>query len=110
MAASGWLLVIFFPAPEWRLVGLVFTVAGGFCAMCTFWTLPQSLLSDAARPAGIALISAVGLLGSAVSPAVIGFLRDASGNFSAGLFYVAALLGVSILLILFVARLRPGAA
>ena len=107
MAAAGWLLVIFFPEPELRLVGLIFTVSGAFCAMCTFWTLPQSLLSEAARPAGIGLISAVGLLGSAVSPAVIGFLRDLTGNFSAGLFYVTALLVVSIALVLIVSRLRP---
>jgi MFS transporter, ACS family, 4-hydroxyphenylacetate permease len=107
MAAFGWLLVIFFPEPELRLVGLIFTVSGAFCAMCTFWTLPQSLLSEAARPAGIGLISAVGLLGSAVSPAVIGFLRDLTGNFSAGLFYVTALLAVSIALVLIVSRLGP---
>jgi MFS transporter, ACS family, 4-hydroxyphenylacetate permease len=106
MAAAGWLLVIFFPEPELRLAGLIFTVSGAFCAMCTFWTLPQALLSEAARPAGIGLISAVGLLGSAVSPAVIGFLRDATGNFNAGLFYVTALLAVSIVLILIVPRLR----
>ena len=110
MAAAGWLLVIFFPEPTLRLVGLVFTVSGAFCAMATFWTLPQALLSEAARPAGIGLISAVGLLGSAVSPAVIGFLRDLTGNFSAGLFYVTALLAVSIVLVLTVARLRPNAA
>ena len=110
MAASGWLLVIYFPEPELRLAGLIFTVSGGFCAMCTFWTLPQSLLSEAARPAGIGLISAVGLMGSAVSPAVIGYLRDATGNFSAGLFYVTALLAISIALILTVARLRAVAA
>jgi ACS family 4-hydroxyphenylacetate permease-like MFS transporter len=78
--------------------------------MSTFWTLPQSLLSEAARPAGIGLISAVGLLGSAVSPAVIGLLRDLTGNFSAGLFYVTALLVVSIALVLIVSRLRPVAA
>jgi len=41
---------------------------------------------------------------------VIGFLRDLTGNFSAGLFYVTALLVVSILLVLTVARLRPNAA
>lgn len=110
MAAAGWLLVIFFPEPELRLAGLIFTVSSGFCAMCTFWTLPQSLLSEAARPPGIGLISAVGLLGSAVSPAVIGFLRDATGNFSAGLFYVTALLAVSIALVLIVPRLRTVAA
>jgi MFS transporter, ACS family, 4-hydroxyphenylacetate permease len=110
MAAIGWLLVIYFPQPELRLAGLVFTVSGAFCAMSTFWTLPQSILSEAARPAGIGLISAVGLLGSAVSPAVIGFLRDLTGSFSAGLFYVTALMAVSIVLVLIVSRLRPATA
>jgi ACS family 4-hydroxyphenylacetate permease-like MFS transporter len=109
MAAAGWLVVIYFPAPEVRLFGLIFTVSGAFCAMCVFWTLPQSLLSERARPAGIGLISAVGLLGSAVSPAVIGFLRDLTGNFSAGLFYVTGLLAVSIMLVITVSRLRTAA-
>ena len=110
LAAAGWLLVIWCPQPALRLVGLVFTVSFGFCAMSTFWTLPQAILSEAARPAGIGLISAVGLLGSAVSPAVIGFLRDLTGNFSAGLFYVTALLVVSIVLVLIVSRFRTVAA
>jgi ACS family 4-hydroxyphenylacetate permease-like MFS transporter len=35
---------------------------------------------------------------------VIGFLRDATGNFSAGLFYVTGLLVVSIVLVLIVTR------
>ncbi len=104
MAAVGWLIVILFPTPELRLLGLIFTVSGSFCAMSVFWTLPQASLSVEARPAGIAFISAVGLLGSAVSPAVIGFLRDLTGNFSAGLFYVAGLLVISIVLILVVSN------
>lgn len=104
MATIGWLTVIFFPAPELRLVGLIFTVSGAFCAMSVFWTLPQAILSEEARPAGIGLISAVGLLGSAVSPAVIGVLRDATGSFKAGLFYVAALLVISAILIWVVGR------
>lgn len=104
MAAIGWLIVIFFPEPALRLLGLTCTVSGAFCAMCVFWTLPQALLSKEARPAGIGLISAVGLLGSAVSPAVIGILRDLTGSFSAGLFYAAGLLAVSIILILTASR------
>src|ERR1700742_1796512 len=96
MAAAGWLLVIYFPEPELRLGGLIFTVSGALCAISTFWTSPRALLSGAARPAAIVLIRAVGLLGSGVSPAVIGFLRDSTGSFSAGLFYVTALLAAAI--------------
>jgi MFS transporter, ACS family, 4-hydroxyphenylacetate permease len=110
MAAAGWLLVIDRPEPALRLLGLILAVSGSFSAMSVFWTLPQSLLSAEARPAGIGLISAVGLMGSAMSPAVIGFLRDLTGSFSAGLFYVTALLVVAMALIRIVSRLRPAAA
>lgn len=104
MAAVGWLMVIYLGQPELRLAGLIFTVSGAFSAMSVFWTLPQAILSEEARPAGIGFISAVGLLGSAVSPAVIGILRDFTGNFNAGLFYVTALLVISMALILIVGR------
>jgi MFS transporter, ACS family, 4-hydroxyphenylacetate permease len=100
LAAVGWLIVIYAERPELRLLGMIFTTSGGFCAMSVFWTLPQAFLSEAARPAGIGLISAVGLLGSAVSPTVVGYLRDLTGNFAAGLFYVSALLVVGAVLVL----------
>jgi MFS transporter, ACS family, 4-hydroxyphenylacetate permease len=102
MAAVGWLMVIYLAQPELRLAGLIFTVSGSFSAMSLFWTLPQAILSEEARPAGIGFISAIGLLGSAASPAVIGILRDLTGSFNAGLFYVTALLVISMALILIV--------
>ena len=95
LAVVGWLFVIASNEPIGRMLGLCFATMGSFCAMAVFWTLPQKMLSDGARPGGIGLISAVGLLGSAVSPTVIGILRDLTGTFSAGLFYVSGLLCVS---------------
>ncbi len=104
LAALGWQLVIFARQPELRLLGLVFTTSGAFCGMSVFWTLPQTLLSETARPAGIAVISSVGLMGSASSPTVIGFLRDLTGNFAAGLLYSTVLLVLSMVLVLAVSR------
>jgi ACS family 4-hydroxyphenylacetate permease-like MFS transporter len=104
LAALGWQLVIFARQPELRLLGLVFTTSGAFCGMSVFWTLPQTLLSETARPAGIAVISSVGLMGSASSPTVIGFLRDLTGNFAAGLLYSTILLVISMVLVLAVSR------
>jgi ACS family 4-hydroxyphenylacetate permease-like MFS transporter len=95
-AAVGWLLVSLSAVPLIRFGGLALVSIGGFCAMSILWTLPASVLSKAARPAGIALISMAGILGSAVSPSIIGFLRDQTGNFTSGLFYMVALLIVSI--------------
>jgi ACS family 4-hydroxyphenylacetate permease-like MFS transporter len=91
-AASGWLIVIVSDPLPVRLLGLVCATVGAFAAMAIFWTVPASTLSHAARPAGLALINSAGILGSAVSPLVVGALRDMTGDFSAGLWYATAML------------------
>jgi ACS family 4-hydroxyphenylacetate permease-like MFS transporter len=96
MAAAGWLLVTLSTVPLLRFGGLALVSIGAFCGMSIFWTLPASLLSPAARPAGIALISTAGIFGSVVSPSIVGFLRDQTGTFATGLLYMVALLMVSI--------------
>jgi ACS family 4-hydroxyphenylacetate permease-like MFS transporter len=105
MAATGWLLVASFPGPGVRFLGLVMVSVGGFCAVTAFWTLPSSMaiLSPTARPAGIALISSVGIAGAASSPFVIGMLKDLSGSFAPGLLYVVAMLVMSVIFITVVA-------
>lgn len=95
-AVVGWLLVVGSAIPLVRFGGLALVSIGGFCAMSIFWTLPANVLSPAARPAGIALISTAGILGSAVSPSIIGVLRDQTGGFTAGLLYMATLLLIAI--------------
>jgi ACS family 4-hydroxyphenylacetate permease-like MFS transporter len=91
-SASGWMMVIASGLLSVRMLGLVFATAGAFAAMAIFWAVPASTLSDSARPAGIALINSAGILGSAVSPLVVGALRDVTGDFAAGLWYATAML------------------
>jgi ACS family 4-hydroxyphenylacetate permease-like MFS transporter len=88
--------VTFSTVPLVRFAGLALVSIGAFCGMSIFWTLPASILSHAARPAGIALISTSGIFGSAVSPSIIGFLRDETGTFTSGLLYMVALLVAAI--------------
>jgi len=110
LAAIGWQLVTYARQPELRLLGLMFTTSGAFCAMGVFWTLPQTLLSEKARPAGIAVISSVGLMGSASSPTVIGFLRDLTGSFAAGQLYSTVLLVISMALVIAVSKRQAASA
>ena len=105
-AAIGWLLVIMFNVPEVRYLGLIIVSVGSFCALLTFWTFPASaaILSPEARPAGIALINCVGIGGgSAIGPLVIGYLKDLTGSFTAGLVYVVAMLIMAVICIAIVA-------
>jgi len=96
LTALGWLMVIAVPDLSFRVLGLVFATAGAFTAMAIFWTVPPAVLSDTGRAAGIALVSSAGILASALSPSVIGALRDLTGTFASGLWYATILLVVSI--------------
>jgi ACS family tartrate transporter-like MFS transporter len=53
-----------------------------YAALVVFWTMPTSFLSKTARPAGLAIITALGLPGSMLSLSFGGQLRDSYGSFS----------------------------
>lgn len=57
----------------------------------TFWSLPSKYLSGAGAAAGIPLISSIGALGAFIGPAMLGFMKDHSGNFAAA--YVVLAVG-----------------
>jgi ACS family 4-hydroxyphenylacetate permease-like MFS transporter len=90
------------------MLSLILCSAGGFTAMSVLWTVPQALLSPAARPAGIAFVSSCGILASMTTPLLIGFLRDLTHNFIAGLLFLAlVLIAASALVLLAVRREDP---
>jgi ACS family tartrate transporter-like MFS transporter len=82
-----------------KLVALCFAAIGVFGAMPVFWGLPTGLLSGAAVAGGLALINSLGNLSSVVNPWVIGVIRDASGSYNGGLFWLAAMALLSIVMI-----------
>jgi MFS transporter, ACS family, 4-hydroxyphenylacetate permease len=110
LAALGWIFVAAFKLPDLRMLGLIFCSTGGFTAMTVLWTVPQALLSPAARPAGIAFISSCGILASMATPLLIGFLRDFTHSFVAGLFFLAFVLIGASALVLAAVRKEPLAA
>ena len=102
IAAVGWVLVASFDMAAMRYLGLILVSIGSFCGLLTFWTIPASaaILSPKARPAGIAFINCVGIGGgSSIGPAVVGYLKDVTGNFTAGLLYVVAMLIMGVVCI-----------
>jgi ACS family tartrate transporter-like MFS transporter len=74
-----------------------------------FWAMATSTLPEAAAAGGIALINAVGNLGSGFGPFWIGRLRDLTGSYRAGLESVAALIFLAGLLTLLLQRPSAGA-
>jgi len=70
-----------------------------------FWAMASGSFTAAAAARSIALINAIGNLGSGFGPYWIGHLRDTTGSFRAGLFSVAAMLTLAGIVVLF---LDPG--
>jgi MFS transporter, ACS family, tartrate transporter len=69
-----------------------------------FWAMASGSFTAAAAARSIALINAVGNLGSGFGPYWIGHLRDTSGSFRTGLLSVAAMLTLAGLIVLFADR------
>ena len=98
-AAAGWLLASATDHNLIQLLGIVMASTGSFSAMAIFWTTPDQSISLRARAIGIAVINATGNIGSALSPFMIGWLKDITGSFSSGLWFVAALLVIGAVII-----------
>jgi MFS transporter, ACS family, 4-hydroxyphenylacetate permease len=101
-AAVGWLMTAGSSNPAVQLLGVCFASTGAYTAMSIFWTTPDHALSFGARALGIAVINAVGNIGSAFNPLIVGWLKDLTQSFTTGLIYAAVLLivGCAIALIL----------
>ncbi len=67
------------------------------------WSMPTLFLSGPAAAAGIATINSIGNLGGFVGPAMIGWIKDLTGSFMGGLYFVAGLLVLSAILTLVLA-------
>jgi carbohydrate kinase (thermoresistant glucokinase family) len=69
-----------------------------------FWAVASGSFTAAAAARSIALVNAVGNLGSGFGPYWIGHLRQTTGSFRAGLLSVSALLSLAGFIVLFLAR------
>ncbi len=75
-----------------------------------FWTLPSLFLTGAAAATGIALINSVGNLGGFVGPVVIGWIRESTGSYAYGLYFLGSLsVLASIVSLLLVRRYKDEA-
>lgn len=70
------------------------------------WSMPTLFLSGSAAAAGIATINSIGNLGGFAGPFMIGWIKDLTGSFAGGLYFVAGLLVLSAVLTLALAGTR----
>lgn len=86
------------------MAALTLVNVGIAAAKPPLWSMPTLFLSGPAAAAGIATINSIGNLGGFVGPAMIGWIKDQTGSFSGGLYFVAGLLVLSAVLTLVLAR------
>ncbi len=92
------------PSLVLSLTALSVAAMGIWGALGPFWALPTAFLSGRAAAGGVALVNSVGNVGGFVAPTLIGYVRDATGGFSAGLWVLAAALVAGAAIVL---SLRP---
>jgi 4-hydroxyphenylacetate permease len=101
-AAAGWVFTAASTQPLLQFTGIVMASAGAFAAMVIFWTTPDQSISLQARALGIAVINATGMTGAALGPLLMGWMKDVTGNFNAGIYMVAAFLVLGAIIVAFI--------
>ena len=104
LASLGLVLAGFAGSVLAVLLALTLVNIGISSAKPPLWSMPTLFLSGSAAAAGIATINSIGNLGGFVGPAMIGWIKDITGSFQGGLFFVAGLLVLSAILTLVLAR------
>ena len=71
------------------LAALSVAAMGIWGALGPFWALPTAFLAGRAAAGGVALVNSIGNIGGFVGPTLVGYVRDATGGFAAGLWLLA---------------------
>jgi ACS family tartrate transporter-like MFS transporter len=90
LAAAGLFAAGGFGSSYWALAGMSIATIGIYGSRTAFWPMPSVFLTGTAAAGAIALINATGNLGGFVGPFVVGWIKDSTNSFEAGLYVLAA--------------------
>jgi ACS family tartrate transporter-like MFS transporter len=94
----------------WSLAGLSLITIGLYASNAHLFPLPAVFLTGPALASGIAWVNSLGVLGGSVSPPVMGYLRDRTGNFADGLYALAGFAALAAILAAVSVRETPAQA
>ena len=100
VAAAGIAVAGLVDSPVLKMAALTVAAFGVFSCLPVFWTLPAAFLSGASAAAGIAVINSLGNLSGFVGPYAMGWIKDATGSFSGGLYLIAAFAVIAMIAVL----------
>lgn len=96
LISTAGLLFAIFSGNFWVSLGwIAVALIGITAARAIFWTIPTRFLTGLAAAGGLAFINSIGTLGGFAGPTTVGWLKDRTGSFSAGLLAMAGFLVVA---------------
>lgn len=105
LAASAGLVIAATANSIFGLIAALTIVNVGIsCAKPPLWSMPTTFLTGTAAATGIATINSIGNLGGFAGPAMIGWVKDQTGSYAGGLYFVAGLLVISAITTLLLSR------
>jgi ACS family tartrate transporter-like MFS transporter len=104
LGAAGLVGAVLFTSHLAVLLSLGVAICGTYAALAVFWTLPPSFLGGTAAAGGIALINSISNLGGFFGPAIMGWLKQHTGGYSAGLGVLALGMTLAAVLVIAVGR------
>ena len=101
IGAAGFVLTVLAPAtPAVALTTISIAAFGIWGTLGPFWAIPTALLRGTAAAGGIALVNSIGNVGGFVGPYLMGWIREATGGFTAGLLTLAGILVLGAVIVL----------
>ncbi|GLY78979.1 MFS transporter [Actinoallomurus iriomotensis] len=101
VAAAGFgLAAVSFSVPALAIAGFCVAGMGLYGAMGVFITMPSSFLTGVALAAGFGVINGAGNLGGYFGPQVTGWIKDATGGFTAAIGVYAVVLALAAAIVL----------
>jgi ACS family tartrate transporter-like MFS transporter len=107
IAAASLLMAAFLGASVWTVVALTVATMGVYAALVVLWTLPQSFLGGTAAAGAIALVNCVANLGGFLGPTIVGYLKAATGTYTAAMGFFAGGLIMTVVVIMALSRSIP---
>jgi ACS family tartrate transporter-like MFS transporter len=104
LGAFGLAFAAWSGASFWALLGMSAATVGIYGSRVAFWPMPSIFLTGTAAAGAIALINATGNLGGYFGPFIVGWIKDSTGSFEAGLYFLAACSLSSAVIAFFAAR------
>ena len=86
--------------PYLKMTAFCVAAWGIFGTLAVFWTLPTSFLSGIAAAGGIAVINSIGNLAGFAGPYAMGAIKDSTNSYQGGLFLLAGLAFLAMVIVL----------